>query len=428
MNQTSDIANDYLNKYLHSFQGVDQRFMGYPESPFADHTITHVTKNFSNLLLNNAGDPFDDHGHWKTHTKQFEREVVEFFGELFQFKDYWGYVTSGGTEGNLEGMLVGRNYLRAKYTKELKSIGEDLPIFVTSKASHYSLRKNADILFLELLEIEVNEKDEIDLQDLKEKIEAKVPKERPILMNLNIGTTMRGAIDDLVNVIKLMDSMDRKNVYYHADMALYGLIYRLFYPYSDIFIERICSFAISGHKLLTLQMPSGIFIGKKEYVDVALSSGRVSYIGCMDRTIGGSRNGLLPLLLHAKISQGIHAIQSEIQECITNCNYLYSELRRIGIHCERSSVPGIIVYFPELHDSVNEKYQLACHDGISHVVCMRHVDEQLIDQFINDILAQRKREVDCCLDVNIDARHSQTTTACSSLDSPRSTDNDAVAI
>ena len=47
----------YLNQYLHPFQaeGVDQRFLGYPESPFADRERGDIAHNFSKILLNNAG-------------------------------------------------------------------------------------------------------------------------------------------------------------------------------------------------------------------------------------------------------------------------------------------------------------------------------------------------------------------------------------
>lgn len=337
------------------------------------------------------GDPFDENGHWKTHTKKFEREVVQFFGDLFAFEEYWGYVTSGGTEGNLQGMYVGRNYLRQKYSTELRKLGKEIPMFITSKASHYSLKKNADILMMEIKEIEVNEKDEMDLEDLAKVITQQVPKDCPIVFNVNFGTTMRGAIDDFQSIVSLMDSLGRYNVYYHGDMALYGLIYRLFYPYDELFIDRMCSFSISGHKMLTVQMPCGIFIGKNQYVDVALSGNRVSYIGCMDRTISGSRNGLLPLLIHAKISQGLDRITADIQACIHNCDYLYEQLASIGVACQRASNPGIIVYFPELEEQISCKYQLACHDGISHVVCMPHVNKALIDQFVTDIISVKAR-------------------------------------
>lgn len=58
--------------------------------------------------LNNAGDPFCN-GHLRVDTVQFEIGVLDWFAELWGLKndEYWGYVTTGGTEGNMHGILIG---------------------------------------------------------------------------------------------------------------------------------------------------------------------------------------------------------------------------------------------------------------------------------------------------------------------------------
>lgn len=52
----------------------------------------------------------------------------------------------------------------------------------------------------------------------------------------------------------------------HADMALYGPLYRYFYHddeyFKNIFPDCIDSFSISGHKLFGIPDPCGIFISK----------------------------------------------------------------------------------------------------------------------------------------------------------------------
>ena len=66
------------------------------------------------------------------HSRQFEVAVVDFFARLWRAdpNDYWGYVTTCGTEGNLYGMLLAR---------------ETLPdgIVYTSSETHYSVFKAA---------------------------------------------------------------------------------------------------------------------------------------------------------------------------------------------------------------------------------------------------------------------------------------------
>jgi histidine decarboxylase len=58
--------------------------------------------------LNNAGDPFLGSS-FSLNSMKFEVSVLDWFAKLWEIEknEYWGYVTSGGTEGNLQGILVG---------------------------------------------------------------------------------------------------------------------------------------------------------------------------------------------------------------------------------------------------------------------------------------------------------------------------------
>lgn len=443
-----DLGHHYYQRYLNHLHGVKQSFLGYPCSPFTDENRQSILHTIAPVTINNVGDPYDETGHWKTHSKRFEREVIDFFAHLFDFghtspsvnaavgeedndvdgdgllkserinisplesiiaadgessgneanksihsTNCWGYVTSGGTEGNLQGMYLGRNYLRHRHREESK---RPLPIvFIASKSSHYSIKKNADILDMDYYEIRVNDKDEIDMEHLKEVLQS-LPADQGIVFNLNIGTTMKGAIDPVEDIVAFIDATNRSDyVYFHADMALYGLVYRFFHSYdSRVFKYRVHSFAISGHKLLTCPMPCGIFLVKSSFLNTAFHHAtndhhsanieRISYIGCHDNTISGSRNGMLPLLIHGKIIRGVKYLKEEIKNCIDNANFLYDELRRRKKQVGRSSEAGLIVYFPSPSELVCDKYQLACSEGLSHIVCMPHVTRHMILQFLQD--------------------------------------------
>ena len=50
--------------------------------------------------INNLGDPFVT-SNYAVHSRQFELAVVDFFAKLWKLpkrEDYWGYVTTCGTE------------------------------------------------------------------------------------------------------------------------------------------------------------------------------------------------------------------------------------------------------------------------------------------------------------------------------------------
>nr|XP_016502709.1 PREDICTED: histidine decarboxylase-like [Nicotiana tabacum] len=59
--------------------------------------------------LNNCGDPFTENP-IDFHSKDFEVAVLDWFAQLWEIEkdEYWGYITNGGTEGNLHGLLIGR--------------------------------------------------------------------------------------------------------------------------------------------------------------------------------------------------------------------------------------------------------------------------------------------------------------------------------
>ena len=84
--------------------------------------------------LNNVGDPFHD-SNFRSNTHEVEREVITRFADLMHLArdQAWGYVTSGGTEGNMYGLYMGR---------ELFPDG----VVYFSQDTHYSVRKLLRVL------------------------------------------------------------------------------------------------------------------------------------------------------------------------------------------------------------------------------------------------------------------------------------------
>src|SRR5262245_42214009 len=74
--------------------------IGFPGA--VDFDYAPLARLLTGHLLNNIGDPCAD-GLAVNHTKAMEREVVSFVADLLQAPsdDRWGYVTTGGSEGNL---------------------------------------------------------------------------------------------------------------------------------------------------------------------------------------------------------------------------------------------------------------------------------------------------------------------------------------
>ena len=171
-----------LNELYKMISKASKEMVGYPASLVFDYSIL---LKFLKYHINNAGDPYENTGYYRINTLDIERRVIDRFAELFHAppNSYWGYVTNGGTEGNLYGLYVAREH----YPKG---------IVYYSDQSHYSVKKSLRLLQMRSHCIKSQSNGEIDYKELQKALKANKKKSIPILF-ANIGTTMKGAIDDV---------------------------------------------------------------------------------------------------------------------------------------------------------------------------------------------------------------------------------------
>ena len=91
--------------------------LGYPgnyDSKLDGFYAWYTENKMENVLINNAGDPFENPS--ALSSLKFEREVIESFTPLYGFDldNLWGLVTMSGTDGNNHGLYFGVNYLKKK--------------------------------------------------------------------------------------------------------------------------------------------------------------------------------------------------------------------------------------------------------------------------------------------------------------------------
>ena len=177
--------------------------LGYPINTKNDFSSLYQFLDYS---LINLGDPFVPSS-WRVNSEDFEVEVLQFFANLYKIPkdDFWGYLTSGGTESNLYGIFVGR---------QLYPNG----LLYFSKDTHYSISKIARLLRMKSLLVESLPNGEIDYLDLEKKIIKN--KHLPVILNLNLGTTMKGATDNVDHVVDILKRNNITHHYIHGDAAL----------------------------------------------------------------------------------------------------------------------------------------------------------------------------------------------------------------
>jgi histidine decarboxylase len=349
--------------------------IGYPESADFDYSSLYRFFNFS---LNNCGD-WRELSNYALNSFEFEEDVMQYFAELFKisFQESWGYVTNGGTEGNMFGCYLARELFPNS-------------TLYYSKETHYSVAKIAKLLRMKSCLVDTLDNGEINTDDLIQKILFNKDKQ-PIIF-ANIGTTMSGAVDNIANIqLQLKQiNIDRHNYYLHADAALSGMILPFVNnPQPFTFADGIDSISVSGHKMIGSPIPCGVVVAKCKNVDRI--SVDVDYISARDQTISGSRNAHSVLMMWSAIhSHSPLEWRQRIEHCLNMAQYAVNKFQAAGIRAWRNP-NSITVVFPSPSEKVSRHYHLAVSGASAHLITMpHHKTAQKIDELIQAIILDQR--------------------------------------
>ena len=203
----TDRSQARLDALLQTFEERAGSQVGYPCNQDFDYS---ELLPFLQYAANNVGDPFRG-SNFGVNTHEFEQEVIASFADLMGLpqEEAWGYVTSGGTEGNMYGLYMARELF------------PDGTVYF-SQDTHYSIPKILRVLNMRSMMIRSQENGEIDYEDLRETL--RIHRETPVIFMANIGTTMKGAVDDLDRVGSILLDLGITRSYIHSDAALSGMI------------------------------------------------------------------------------------------------------------------------------------------------------------------------------------------------------------
>jgi len=368
-----DGTSKILSELLEKIKSTSEMTMGYPVSKDFDYS---ELLPFLKYPLNNVGDPFIP-STYTVGSREMEKEVVAFFSRLFRAEEdnWWGYVTNGGSEGNLYGLYLAREL----YPKA---------IVYYSEATHYSVQKNLHLLNMPNIAIRAQANGEIDYLDLEKTIS--INRQMPVIILANIGTTMTEARDDIGKMKAIFKSLAIQHHYIHADGALSGSYAAFITPRPAFdFADGADSIAISGHKFLGSPIPCGLVIAKKSHRDRIARS--IDYIGSLDTTISGSRNGHTPLFLWYTITKlGVEGLKQRTQDCLDVAAYAEAALKQVEPSVWRNP-STLTVNIPKPEIALVKKWQLASENDWAHIICMPGMHKEQIDAFVNDLQLSKIR-------------------------------------
>ncbi|SHL35615.1 histidine decarboxylase [Streptomyces yunnanensis] len=294
---------------------------------------------------------------------------------------------------------------------------------------------------------------DIDVDALATLVDFFAAKGHPILVSLNYGSTFKGAYDDVRSVCKrllpIFEKYDlikravhyiddktgqtetdyRRGFWIHVDGALgagYGPFMRMAYkdpqfgwtpevnlPEFDFGltlpsknhgnVDMVCSLAFSGHKWPGAPWPCGIYMTKVKYQMMPPS--QVQYIGSLDTTFAGSRNGFSPLIIWDHLAR--HSYKDQVKR-IRTAQALAIRMEEKLIDLEKSkglelwparTEGALTVRFRRPSDAVVAKWSLSTQDVLfpgddaksgvyrhyAHVFLMPGVTDEKINEFVADL-------------------------------------------
>ena len=316
---------------------------------------------------------------------EIELQVTSELCGLYGYdKDSDGVFTSGGSQSNLSGLTLARDWFCTTTLKhDVKKLGlppsyAKLRLY-TSEVSHFSMEKSAHLLGLgydAVRKVPVDSLCRMDSQALEDLI--LLDKEAgliPFCIVATLGTTDYGSIDP----VEALSAISKKhNLWLHADAA-YGSGVQLSEQYSHRLgpIHDCDSITVDFHKMFLLPISCGAFLVKegKSLEAFSLHADYLNreedeedgYTNLVGKSMQTTRRFDALKVWMAFLTRGRDEYGSIIDTCIENATYLYKQLKsnpsfEVAIEPEISSV----VFRLQNTDEVNKKVRrlLLHHKGV----------------------------------------------------------------
>jgi tyrosine decarboxylase / aspartate 1-decarboxylase len=334
-------------------------------------------KAFYMFLESNLGDP----GLFKG-TKRIEDEVIGMLGSLLGKKDVYGHIITGGTEANIMAMRAARNSNKIKK-----------PEIIVPQSAHFSFKKAADLLCLNLKEAKLDKDYLMDIDS----VERLITKKTIAIVGV-AGTTELGKIDPIDKLSRICLDYD---IYLHVDAAFGGFLipflndigYNL--PKFDFSCEGVCSITIDPHKMGLAPIPTGgILFREKTYLD-NISIDTPYLTEKKQSTLVGTRTGASAAATWALMNYlGREGYAEIARRCMKLTDFLANGILNLGFKLISKPQLNIITFRSDdipLQEIVNNLEQKGWAVSISsypkaiRIVVMPHIKKEHLHKFLADL-------------------------------------------
>lgn len=337
-------------------------------------TLPHpiAVKAHDMFLETNLGDPGLFPG-----VADLEERVVAMLGELLGCPNACGYVSTGGTESNIQAIRAARNEARIK----------DGNIVVPASA-HFSFDKIGDLLSLEVRKAELDESLKVDISSVEGLLD-----EKTVALVGIAGSTEFGQVDPIEDLARMAGE---SGIHMHVDAAFGGFVL----PFLkrkfkwDFSLPAVSSITIDPHKMGLSTIPAGGLLFRGAECLSALETETHYLTRARQASLTGTRSGAAAAATYAVMMHlGREGFQKMVDYCMDLTEHLVAGARKIGVEPVIEPVMNVVALSVPSPAKVREELmKLDWHVSMTRepnralrLILMGHMSREKIDLFLADL-------------------------------------------
>ena len=326
----------------------------------------------SMFLETNLGDPGLFPG-----VADIEERVVAMMGELLGCPNACGYVSTGGTESNIQAIRAARNEAGIKNGN-----------IVVPASAHFSFDKIGDLLSLEVRKAELDESLRVNLSSVEGLMD-----ERTVALVGIAGTTEFGQVDPIEDLARLAVE---KGIHLHVDAAFGGFVL----PFLkrrfkwDFSLPGVSSITIDPHKMGLSTIPAGGLLFRGPECLSALETETHYLTRARQASLTGTRSGAAAAATYAVMMHlGREGFQKVVDYCMDLTYHLVAGARMISVEPFIEPVMNVVALSVPSPATVREELmKLDWHVSMTRepnralrLILLGHMSQDRIDLFLADL-------------------------------------------
>ncbi|MDM7934034.1 MAG: tyrosine decarboxylase MfnA [Methanothrix sp.] len=339
-------------------------------------TLPHpiAVKAHDLFLETNLGDPGLFPG-----VAELEEKVVRMLGDLLGCAEASGYISTGGTESNIQAIRSARNMSKKRHGN-----------IIVPASAHFSFDKIGDLLCLEVRKAELDGELRVDLGS----VESMIDDQTVALVGI-AGTTEFGQVDPIDGLAELASDW---GVHLHVDAAFGGFVLPFLdmdLPW-DFRVDGVGSITIDPHKMGMSTIPAGGLLFRNEVSLRALETETYYLTKARQASLTGTRSGAAAAATYAvMVHLGRRGFREMVGYCMKLTRHLVAGARGIGIEPVIEPVMNVVALrVPGAAEVREELMRRGWHVSLTRepnralrLILMRHMTQRNIDLFLEDLQA-----------------------------------------